>query len=299
VRVNVEGIVQKNGKVCGVTVRKGSETTEIIAPMVISSAGIYNTFLKLLPKELSSKSYFTDIAKSLKPGVSAMSVFVGLNMSNDEISMKKKNMWAFTENNTDESAMRYFDLSSEEAMTAEVPLLFISFPSTKDPEWENHPGRKGKSTVAIVTLANYEWFKQWEEKTVKRRGDEYTELKNCIGHQMVEQVCRLCPEIKDNIDYIEIASPVTNKHYLAAPNGEIYGLDHSRERFDPEMVAKLRPETDVPGLYLTGQDILTCGFTGGLFSGVLTAQVCLGRNVMYDLINLHKKLNKTNKNKSL
>ena len=39
------------------------------------------------------------------------------------------------------------------------------------------------------------------------------------------------------------------------------------------MVAKLRPETDVPGLYLTGQDILTCGFTGGLFAGVIAAQV--------------------------
>ena len=39
------------------------------------------------------------------------------------------------------------------------------------------------------------------------------------------------------------------------------------------MVAQLRPETDVPGLYLTGQDILTCGFTGGLFAGVIAAQV--------------------------
>ena len=39
---------------------------------------------------------------------------------------------------------RYFNLSAEEAMGADVPLLFISFPSTKDPEWDNHPGRKGK-----------------------------------------------------------------------------------------------------------------------------------------------------------
>ena len=39
------------------------------------------------------------------------------------------------------------------------------------------------------------------------------------------------------------------------------------------MVAKLRPETDVPGLYLTGQDILSCGFTGALFAGVVSAQV--------------------------
>ena len=52
---------------------------------------------------------------------------------------------------------------------------------------------------------------------------------------------------------MDIGSPVTNKHYIAQPHGEIYGLDHSRQRFDLEVDARLRPETDVPGLYLTGQ----------------------------------------------
>ena len=37
-------------------------------------------------------------------------------------------------------------------------------------------------------------------------------------------------------------SPVTNNHYLGAPHGEIYGLDHCSERFDPLMIAKLRSE---------------------------------------------------------
>ena len=77
------------------------------------------------------------------------------------------------------------------------------------------------------------------------------------------------------------------------------------------MVAQLRPETDVPGLYLTGQDILSCGFTGALFAGVVSAQVTLrslkttivietfpqailGRNVLSDLAGLHNKLEKSN-----
>ena len=61
---------------------------------------------------------------------------------------------------------------------------------------------------------------------------------------------------------------------------------------------------------MTGQDILSCGFTGALFAGVISAQVCLnfvkmipltiliqavmGRNVMGDLIKLHNKLEKDN-----
>merc|ERR1712098_36084 len=128
-----------------------------------------------------------------------------------------------------------------------------------------------------------------------KRGDDYDEIKDSIGHKMIEQTCKLFPQIRDKIDVTEVASPVTNKYYIAQPHGEIYGLDHSMGRFDPMMVAKLRPETDVPGLYLTGQDILTCGFTGALFAGAISAQAVLGRGVMKDLINLHTKITEGNK----
>ena len=290
VRVEVTDIVARGGKVCGVKVTKGTESMEILAPMVISSAGLYNTFQKLLPKQLAEKSYYSGICKDLKPGVGAMNIFLGLNKSKEELGLKRQNMWAFTSNDINKIGEDYFHLNVDDAMDAEVPLLFISFPSAKDPEWDNHPGRKGKSTCAIVTLANWEWFKKWEDKTLKKRGDSYEEVKNSIGHNMIEQACKLYPQMRDCIDFTEIASPVTNKHYLAQPHGEIYGLDHSIERFDPLMVAKLRPATDIPGLYLTGQDILSCGFTGALFAGVLGAQAALGRNVMGDLISLHNKL---------
>jgi len=290
VRVNVTNIITKNGKACGVRVTKGSETQEIFAPMIISSAGLYNTFERLLPKEVASKSYYSQICADLKPGIGAMNVFLGLNASAEELGLKRQNIWAFNNNNIDYEGQKYFDLEVEDAMDAEVPLLFISFPSVKDPEWEKHPGRKDKTTCAIVTLANWDWFKKWEERQVKKRGDDYDEIKDSIGHKMIEQTCKLFPQIRDKIDVTEIASPVTNKYYIAQPHGEIYGLDHSMQRFDPMMVAKLRPETDVPGLFLTGQDILSCGFTGALFAGVISSQAALGRNVMGDLVKLHNKL---------
>ena len=112
---------------------------------------------------------------------------------------------------------------------------------------KNHPGRESKSTCAIVTLANWEWNKKWESKPLKRRGDDYEEIKNTVGEMLIEQTCKLFPQIRDHIDFKDIGSPVTNKYYLAQPNGEIYGLDHTLERFDPLMAAKLRPKTDIPG----------------------------------------------------
>lgn len=108
--------------------------------------------------------------------------------------------------------------------------MFVSFPSAKDPNWKNHPGRANKSTCAIVTLASWEWYKKWESKPLKRRGDDYDEVKNTIGEMLIEQTCKLFPQIRDHIDFKDIGSPVTNKYYLAQPHGEIYGLDHTMER---------------------------------------------------------------------
>jgi len=268
----------------------GQESIEILAPMVISSAGLYNTFQKFLPKKVAAKSYYNDICNTMEPGFAAMNVFLGLNKSKEELGLKKQNTWAFTNNDLNEAAEEYFALDVEEALDKLVPGFFISFPSTKDPEWASHPGREEKSTCTIVALTKWNWFKQWEDAKVKHRGDSYEEIKNTIGHNLIEQTCKLYPQIRDCIDFTEIGSPLSNKYYLGQPHGENYGLDHSKERFDPLMVAKLRPATDIPGLFLTGQDILSCGFTGALFAGAIGAQAALGRNVMGDLITLHNKI---------
>ena len=52
---------------------------------------------------------------------------------------------------------------------------------------------------------------------------------------MIEQTCQLYPQIRDHIDYVDIGTPVTNAYYLAAPHGEIYGLDHTKARMSPEV----------------------------------------------------------------
>ena len=40
--------------ISGVSVMKGQEEVHVHAPMVISNAGIFNTYQKLLPKELQA-----------------------------------------------------------------------------------------------------------------------------------------------------------------------------------------------------------------------------------------------------
>ena len=63
-----------------------------------------------------------------------------------------------------EDLTKYYNSNAESAMDLDVPLLFLSFPSAKDPNWKLHPGRENKSTMALVTISKWEWFNQWKVK---------------------------------------------------------------------------------------------------------------------------------------
>ena len=51
---------------------------------------------------------------------------------------------------------------------------------------------------------------------------------------------------------MEVGTPLSNKYYLGGLSGEMYGLDQTLSRFSPEAITALRCDTDIPGLYLTG-----------------------------------------------
>ena len=86
---------------------------------------------------------------------------------------------------------------------------------------------------------------------------------------------------------------------MAQLNGEVYGLEHDMARFDAWTQARLRPKTDVPGLFLTGQDILSAGVTGAAYAGVLTASAVLERNVLNDLMDIKGRIKRKNTKKAL
>jgi all-trans-retinol 13,14-reductase len=65
-------------------------------------------------------------------------------------------------------------------------------------------GRENKSTCALVTLSNWDWFKKWNDAPLKKRGDDYDEIKKTIGEKCIERACELYPQIRDHIDFVEI-----------------------------------------------------------------------------------------------
>ena len=68
--------------------------------------------------------------------------------------------------------------------------------------------------------------------------------------------------------------------------GEMYGVDHDLKRFTPEGTVALRSDTCIENLYMSGQDVFTCGFAGATFGGLICASAVLNRNVYADLMKL-------------
>jgi len=42
-------------------------------------------------------------------------------------------------------------------------------------------GRENKTTCTLVSLSSWKWFSKWPDEPLKKRGDEYEEVKRAIG----------------------------------------------------------------------------------------------------------------------
>ncbi|KAJ7305093.1 hypothetical protein JRQ81_010926 [Phrynocephalus forsythii] len=288
-------LVDSEGKAYGVSVKKGQETVNIYAPIVISDAGIFNTYEKLLPNELQVLPEIQKHLSMVHHGVGGLSVFIGLNGSKEELGLEAKNYYIYQQSDLDKAFVSYFN-SPRETAPEKIPLLYIASPSAKDPLWEKR--YPGKSTLIVLAIAKYEWFEEWKEEKVTRRGMEYESLKNSFVDNIMETILKFYPQIKDRIEYISAGTPLTNSHYIGSPRGEMYGAEHSISRLQADVAAKMRPQTPIRNLYLTGQDAFLGGFPGALHGALVCASAVLRRNLYVDIFWLSRKIEAENTKKS-
>ncbi|XP_055005889.1 inactive all-trans-retinol 13,14-reductase [Boleophthalmus pectinirostris] len=280
-------LVNDENTAYGVKVKKGQEEFEIHAPVIVSNCGIFTTFQKLLPREISVQKEMQERLNMMKHGRGSFLVFSGFDGTQEELGLVSTNFWLFKNNDMDKSMEDFFALSKEEAPD-NIPMMFITMPSAKDPESKiRHPG---KSCMTILTMVRYEWFEEWKDTTVRKRGDEYYNYKMRFAKNLFNWACKLFPKIKDKLVFQDVATPLTNCHYLGAQRGAMYSAEHNLDRFHAEAVARNRCNTPVKNLYISGQDVFSCGIAGALHGGLLCASTVLDHIVYIDLLFLKKKL---------
>jgi len=259
----VEQIVLEGKRVTGVDMSDGHR---IDCSCVISSAGVGNTFSNLLAPEPVTQAGYDHLLKRVKPSMAHLGVYIGLKETAEQLGLPKTNFWIYPGNDFDAAVNGFMDDPQ-----APFPVVYISFPSAKDPDYERR--RPGTATIEIVAPAPFEWFEKWQGTTWGKRGEVYEAFKAELGERLMQHLYEKLPQLKGKVDYYEISTPLSTDHFCAYQYGELYGLDHDPVRLRQTW---LGPRTRFKGLWLTGQDVLTCGVTGAMMAGLLTTSTIIG-----------------------
>ena len=270
VHAEVEQVLIRGGRAIGVRMAGGQE---LLAPVVLSDAGVVNTFGKLVGDETRDRLGLEALLTRTRPSASHICLYVGLSEPDESVGLEPTNLWIYPGYDHD----RIIHASRDEP-DAPLPAVYMSFPSAKDPAWKARRG--DTATVDLISFVDYERFRRWEKKPCKKRGESYDEMKARYSEQLLAALYEHVPQTKGKVAFSELSTPLSTRHFSNHPRGEIYGVSFTPERFRLKWLA---PRTPVRGLYMTGQDAAAHGIVGALYGGVVAASAVLGRNVVSDV----------------
>jgi all-trans-retinol 13,14-reductase len=267
----VADILLEGTRAVGVRMTDGREFR---SSLVFSDAGAGNTFDRLLPSDLAALDSLRSQLRTLRPSTAHISLYVGLDQSDAALGLQGTNLWVYPSYDHDANVARFArDLPHDP--DALFPGTYISFPSAKDPDFQNrHPGH---ATIEAIAMVPYAAFSAWADTRWKRRPEDYEALKQTLAARLRVEIERQVPSVINHIACAELSTPVTTRHFMNASHGEIYGFAATPERY---LCRDLGARTPIRGLYLTGQDAAGLGIVGALFGGVISASAALGRNLV-------------------
>jgi all-trans-retinol 13,14-reductase len=257
----VQQIVCEQGRAVGVRMSDGRT---LRAPIVVSDAGAPATWLDLVPRELAERTGLPAKIRAVPRSVGHLGLYLGFRGTDAELGLDGTNLWLYPDDDRERAFARF-----AADPDAPFPVLYVSFPSSKDPDWSRrYPGR---ATVEVISLAKMSWFAPFEATRWMKRGSGYDDLKRGFTERMLEVLYAHRPQLRGRLERAELSTPLSTRHFTRYAEGEIYGLAHTPARFRLPLTA----QTPIPGLYFTGQDLVSCGVAGALFGGALCAGAVL------------------------
>lgn len=257
VRLNakVHEFLVESSAVVGVRLDDGAT---LRGAQVFSDVGARNT-VGLLPGALRDGRWQREVL-SFAPSVCHVALYLGLEGDIHASGASASNHWFYEA--WDINAGVWQNPADEPS----PPGLFVSFPSLKDPAHD--PGQKKRHTAEILAMVRWDSFARWKRSALHKRPQDYREFKAAVEQNLLAQFARHFPALAPMIVVHELSTPLTTLAYTGAQQGASLGLEVSPRRF---LSDSLRIATPIPGLHLTGQDVISPGVTGAMMGGVLAA----------------------------
>lgn len=239
-QAKVEKINIQNGKATGVTLNG----KVIRAKAVLSNGNIKSTVLNLTGEEHFPKD-FVDKTKAIRLNSSSCQVYMGLK---EGATIPYIGELVFTSQYPTYDPARLLDLKVSSR------TFSVYYPKESRPQVEN-------ARVAIVSSTNCN-YDDWKKLTP----EEYEAEKSFMIEETIKGLEAFIPDIRDKLEVVEAATPLTVERYTLHPKGTSFGT-----KFEGLDVSMNLHKT-LPGLFHAGSvGIIMSGWLGAANYGAIQA----------------------------
>lgn len=271
-RSRVGRVLVEDGGATGVEMTDG----EVLrAPLVVSNADYPRTVLDLVGEEHFGRRL---VAKTRRAEMALPFATLYIALDRELPARPNANLWWYRGADIEAA---YRQLAEERV--EEVPFLFFSFASLKDPGARN-VCPPGHSNFQVMTLCppGYGFWGVNEGPAAGeryRRNEGYQDRKARLTEAMLSAAEEAIGPFREHIVHLEAATPISHERYTLATGGTPYGLAQwggSGGRPDTH--------TTVEGLYVVGASTrYGSGITGAAVGGMACAGQILGRRLLAEV----------------
>lgn len=267
---HVSRVIIENNQAVGVEVqihkKNHTQTMKYYAPIIVSNIGIFNTFTKLISDDvhIPFKKKFTDMSNP----ATCVTLYIGLKDDVSALGLKSSNVWIYNSYNHDQNYCNNTLMKGKSASCFFSSII-------------HSPDSNEKNTAVIIAFLDYANFDKWKHQLSGKRDKDYYLLKDTISSGLLSTIEDYYPGFKKHITYTELATPLTSEHYTDHPEGAMYGIPATPERYRQKWI---QAKTPIKNLYLTGSDVSSLGIVSSMLGGFATACALSGPFGLFKLI---------------
>jgi len=258
VRLNngAKRIVTSGGAVTGVVADDG---TEISCRYVVSNANPVTACLDLIGPDNVPAWYLRRLGAGTG-GASTFNVYLGLDRPISDFGLMTHETFVNTGYDLDKHAEMMRAGPEGSFDEAAVTAYNLADPDISPP---------GTAVVVITAIA-------YPDAWLKMPPDRYVEAKNRLADKALDLAERVAPGLRDHIEVVEVATPLTNMRYTGNLGGSIIGFD---ETYQGTGMARMPNRGPLDGLYFAN----AYTFIGGGYEPCIASGYKASADVLDDM----------------